>query len=1096
MALKDLASNLENFKYGLTSPDKVNSQIKDGVDFFDDNSGGATGFTPSVDLESRYKKFTEGTIGNKYPAAARSNEKTRTAYGKQGEYAEVGNIGLSNPSHILDGDVFTSPWSSIFPQFQSPFMDTPIAGHVSEFSSFSKTLGDKDNPIRGDKTFNDRTYYITNQPAANSFSSPSTPNAYGSPFMSTPIASNVSKFNPSENESLTYSVLQNTSTGPTQFTISAFSNTPSIPNAHKIAGDDGQWGGYNLPGSVSSAGQSAHVLSHFKRRGVYNDLINTSFEHQPFPISQNPQSVFSPTYNRYFNENSGKSIHISPGGELRVGFRYGAIQNGQFNNLSQGIQDAIASDGEIEAETSITDVITSPTITPFATLTPITGRTSQFSSNETPGADTVYTTPNNFEGGQLSLNLPNFNIDAGGISTNTFSGDFSVSTLKSRYNDDDFSDDYFAYGITNTFKNVPAGIDKNGKVSTKSYRAVSDPNAGLLQFRQPFILRDVGNKWGADSGIVGHGAVSELVAGFVRGAPGITGLMSRSINDKFRIGKFLLTTNGIAFLAKQFILQGLNPTIESKLYNPLSVLGIVGGGQLFDTIKGAVDARGANVADLARGLGPALATALLPIGHPERHLGGLKYEDINPLKELKDDSEPGKSISRIPVIGGIILKEVNKFAGAMGGLSRLAMQSNPAIIPQTTISLGFLGSVSFGGADLKTSLVLMNPNKYMFPISSAPKSITRGVPSFTGGVELAAVDADKVQNTPGGTFNKATNDVDGFTKHGVLIRHSTLAYSNLKKDNAYGTNVLVSAGENNEIRRAVAGANFVDIQADAVEVRLDKRIEGKKINDSIGSNSEFFIKSQLPDLGLIKGNIDSSNVDKINMIPAIKGETNKDGTAKLPDIIKNNPDFIKFMFKDVTNNKYLVFRAILDGISDSVTPNFSDTQYIGRPDKLYTYTGTDRSISFNFKVYPKSKQELPVLMEKLNYLVGMCYPSFTEGQRMITPFMELTLGDMFNGTPGLLETLSLTVEDATTWEIDEGLQYPHFISAACTFKHIGKYVPTANGKHYDLPWLNIGNRQTEELPGFEPTPADSEKVRVRTKFNYIDTIGATAAESL
>ena len=59
MALKDLASNLENFKYGLTSPDKVDSQIKDGVDFFDDNSGGATGFTPNVDLESRYKKFTE-----------------------------------------------------------------------------------------------------------------------------------------------------------------------------------------------------------------------------------------------------------------------------------------------------------------------------------------------------------------------------------------------------------------------------------------------------------------------------------------------------------------------------------------------------------------------------------------------------------------------------------------------------------------------------------------------------------------------------------------------------------------------------------------------------------------------------------------------------------------------------------------------------------------------------------------------------------------------------------------------------------------------------------------------------------------------------
>jgi len=1049
LALKDLASNLENFKYGLTSPDKVDSQIKDGVDFFDDNSGGAIGFTPTVNLESRYKKFTEGTIGNKYPEAARSNEKTRTAYGTQGEYAEAGNIGLSNPSYILPDDSILG--ARIQPQFQSTFMDTPIAGYVSEFSSVSDTLGTKNNPIRGDKTFNDRTYYITNQPAGNHF---------------------------------------------------GFSSTP---NAHKIADDEGKWGGYNLPPLKSTAGQSVHSIDTFKKRGVYNDLINLSFEHQPFPISQTPQTVFSPTYNRYFNENSGKSIHISPNGELRVGFRYGAIQNGQFNNLSQGIADAIASDGEIDFDTSITDVITSPTITKFATLTPITGRTSQFSSDETPGSGPQYTIPNGFEGGQLSLNLPTFNIDDGGIGTNTFSSDFSVSTLKSRYEDDrGESDDYFAYGITNTFKNVPAGIDENGKVSTKSYRAVSDPNAGFLQFRQPFILRDVGNKWGMDS--FGNNAVSELVSGFVRGAPGITGLMSRSITDKFRIGKFLLTNNGIAFLAKQFILQGLNPTLESKLYNPLSVLGIVGGSQLFDTIKGAVDAGGANVADLARGLGPALATAFLPIGHPERHLGGLKYEDINPLKELKDDSEPGKTVKRIPVIGGIVFDGINKIAADMGGLSRLAMQSNPAIIPETTISFGSFGSISIGGPDLKSSLILMNPNKYLFPISSAPKSIHRGVPSFIGGIDLAEADANKAQNTPGGTFNKSTSDsfVEGGNNDLVTMTHSTLAYDKLNKSFGYinknvsSTSLLggiASAGEVNE---------FIDMGGDDDSKRRSKdREAGNKIVKGIGEYNQFMFSQEGGDdeamgkvIGITQGSIDSPNVDRINMIPAIKGETNADGTAKLPEIIKNNPDFIKFMFKDVTNNKYLVFRAILDGVSDSITPNFSDTQYIGRPDKLYTYTGTDRSVSFNFKIYPKTKQELPVLMEKLNYLVGMCYPSFTEGQRMKTPFMELTIGDMFRHTPGLLEGLTITVEDATTWEIDEGLQYPHFISAACTFKHIGNYVPAANSKHYDLGWLNIATDQMNpQLPGFEPTPADApEKVRVRTKFNYIDTIGATTAE--
>ncbi len=211
-------------------------------------------------------------------------------------------------------------------------------------------------------------------------------------------------------------------------------------------------------------------------------------------------------------------------------------------------------------------------------------------------------------------------------------------------------------------------------------------------------------------------------------------------------------------------------------------------------------------------------------------------------------------------------------------------------------------------------------------------------------------------------------------------------------------------------------------------------------------------------IGLVKGNTTTSNVDKINILPAISS----DGDS-LPLPIADNPDFIKFMFRDVVNNKYLVFRAILDGITDTATPDFNEHKYIGRPDKLYTYSGVTREIGFNMKTYPKTKQELPMLMEKMNYLVGLCYPSFTETERMVAPFIELTIGDMFVGTPGLLGSVAVTVEDGTTWEIDEGLQFPHYISTAITFKHIGKHLPVTTGKHYDLPWIDGDKRD-----GFKP----------------------------
>ena len=117
------------------------------------------------------------------------------------------------------------------------------------------------------------------------------------------------------------------------------------------------------------------------------------------------------------------------------------------------------------------------------------------------------------------------------------------------------------------------------------------------------------------------------------------------------------------------------------------------------------------------------------------------------------------------------------------------------------------------------------------------------------------------------------------------------------------------------------------------------------------------------------------------------------------------------------------------------------------------YQGADRNIRFSFSIYPKRKQELPVLMEKLNYLVGLCYLSYTEGERMKTPFISLTLGDMFNKAPGVLSSLNITVEDNSTWEIDDGLQFPHYIKAQCEFKYIGKRILASKGKHYGIKWL-------------------------------------------
>jgi hypothetical protein len=196
-----------------------------------------------------------------------------------------------------------------------------------------------------------------------------------------------------------------------------------------------------------------------------------------------------------------------------------------------------------------------------------------------------------------------------------------------------------------------------------------------------------------------------------------------------------------------------------------------------------------------------------------------------------------------------------------------------------------------------------------------------------------------------------------------------------------------------------------------------------------------------------------------------------------------NEDYIKFKFYDTINKKYIIFPATLSDISDSITPEWNSERYIGRPDNVHVYTGTVRELSFSFKVGVFSKQQLLVCWEKINYLIGMTYPTWkTVGNsaRMEAPFMELTIGDMFNKTPGYINSLSYNVEGTTPWDIDEGTQLPKAIDVSVTFTHIGKHKLASQGKHFDLPWLkpldfgiNPDVKDSEYALGTRPDGFDS-----------------------
>ena len=162
----------------------------------------------------------------------------------------------------------------------------------------------------------------------------------------------------------------------------------------------------------------------------------------------------------------------------------------------------------------------------------------------------------------------------------------------------------------------------------------------------------------------------------------------------------------------------------------------------------------------------------------------------------------------------------------------------------------------------------------------------------------------------------------------------------------------------------------------------------------------------------------------------------------------------------------LLYKSEESGLTENVTPSWESAKFVGNPFNYYTYSGIERSVSFNFTVFPMNLRELINNWNKIEYLTSLCYPLSYVGTPgyVQAPFLFLTLGDMYAKKPSFIESLTYTVPDNGTWEIgvdaeeegeagdffkksgfvgsnnppskSKGYRLPHFIEVAVTFKFV------------------------------------------------------------
>lgn len=255
-----------------------------------------------------------------------------------------------------------------------------------------------------------------------------------------------------------------------------------------------------------------------------------------------------------------------------------------------------------------------------------------------------------------------------------------------------------------------------------------------------------------------------------------------------------------------------------------------------------------------------------------------------------------------------------------------------------------------------------------------------------------------------------------------------------------------------------ATPNSPNYQTENIETRTNIGDPGKRSNKDYSDYQKGVLVSNpngAPGSGpsVYSGNIRA--LDQINALPIYKSEK-VNPNLPVNDLVKfriaaidsSNPGFKTFMH----------FRAFIDSFSDSYNASWEGTQYSGRGEKLYNYSGFDRTISLSFTVAAQSKQELIPMYKKLNYLASQLAPDYSPAGYMRGPLVQLTLGGYLYEQVGFITNLTYDVPNDATWEIGIGTdgesdstvkELPHRITVSgFNFTPIHNFRPGKQGLEF------------------------------------------------
>jgi len=191
---------------------------------------------------------------------------------------------------------------------------------------------------------------------------------------------------------------------------------------------------------------------------------------------------------------------------------------------------------------------------------------------------------------------------------------------------------------------------------------------------------------------------------------------------------------------------------------------------------------------------------------------------------------------------------------------------------------------------------------------------------------------------------------------------------------------------------------------------VKSRIDNKTAWRNDATASAYLFPESIIDASRKYHNADFTFGSAINRHTKLTGSSTRisqEDRKKIEQIL--DAEYVPFYFHDLRTNEIISFHAFLESMTDNYQAEYESSSGYGRGGKVSIYKNTNRTIGMSFSAVATSENDFDLMYLKINKLLTMVYPQWTEGRTVKIGTRKFT--QPFSQTPGASPLIRLRLGD-------------------------------------------------------------------------------------